>query len=270
MPILKQINKHNEDGSYSYGYEAADGTYKIETKYSNGEVYGKYGYFDDQGQLREVEYGASRRGFEPAGSEITVAPPTVNNNNYPPAPLGPDDEDDGQYREDPSVYYQNEQNRNQRRKNYQQQQQPQPQPQQQPVYTPRYTNVQNNNNYQQQPLDDLDDFLSRPLITQKSFKPPRPKYQQQSYQQPAYERPSYQPQPQQYQPQFRPTTHFGFQNQQPSYNPPPPPPPPPQPVYNPPPQPAYNNYNNYNSNFFPKDPNTNIDYNTGSYSVNYK
>ncbi|XP_026470614.1 uncharacterized protein LOC113374868 [Ctenocephalides felis] len=69
VPILKQINRHNEDGSYSYGYEAADGSFKIESKYPTGEVYGKYGYIDDQGQLREVEYGAtSGRGFEPAES----------------------------------------------------------------------------------------------------------------------------------------------------------------------------------------------------------
>lgn len=28
---------------------------------------GKYGYVDDAGKVREIEYGASRRGFEPAG-----------------------------------------------------------------------------------------------------------------------------------------------------------------------------------------------------------
>lgn len=67
MPILKQIDKHNSDGSYTYGYEAADKSFKIETKYPNGEVYGKYGYVDDQGQVREIEYGATKRGFEPAG-----------------------------------------------------------------------------------------------------------------------------------------------------------------------------------------------------------
>lgn len=67
VPILKQLNRHNEDGSYSYGYEAADGSFKIETKYPNGEVQGKYGYVDDVGKLREIQYGASKRGFEPAG-----------------------------------------------------------------------------------------------------------------------------------------------------------------------------------------------------------
>lgn len=70
VPILKQINRQNEDGSYSFGYEAADKTFKIETKYPNGEVYGKYGYVDDSGKVREVEYGASQRGFEPAGTFV--------------------------------------------------------------------------------------------------------------------------------------------------------------------------------------------------------
>lgn len=264
---MKQINKHHEDGSYSYGYEAADGTYKIETKYSNGEVYGKYGYFDDQGQLREVEYGASRRGFEPAGSEITVAPPTVNNNNnnYPPPPLGPEDEDDGQYREDPSVYYQNEQRDQPQQNNYRQ-----------PVYTPRYTQPVQKNSYQEPVRDIFEEFQSRPASRpQPAYQrpryeeQPRPVYQQQErpvYREPEqYQRPAYRPQSYQ-QPSFRPSSNFGFQQQQqqqPSYNPPPPQP-------QPQPQPSYNPYNNYNTQYHPKDPNVNVDYFSGSYSVNYK
>ncbi|CAD1468746.1 unnamed protein product [Heterotrigona itama] len=94
--------RHNEDGSYSYGYEAADGSYKIESKYPTGEVYGKYGFVDDTGNVREVEYGASRRGFEPAGPGINVPPPTLTGNSIA-NPNQP--EDDGQYREDPSIYY---------------------------------------------------------------------------------------------------------------------------------------------------------------------
>ncbi|XP_020287064.1 uncharacterized protein LOC109856336 [Pseudomyrmex gracilis] len=102
VPILKQINKHNEDGSYSYGYEAADGSYKIESKYPNGEVYGKYGFVDDTGNVREIEYGASRRGFEPVGPGINVPPPTLTGNSI----AGANElEDDGQYREDPSIYH---------------------------------------------------------------------------------------------------------------------------------------------------------------------
>ncbi|KAL6260507.1 hypothetical protein P5V15_008031 [Pogonomyrmex californicus] len=103
VPILKQINKHNEDGSYSYGFEAADGSYKIESKYPNGEVYGKYGFVDDTGNVREIEYGASRRGFEPVGPGINVPPPTLTGNSI--AGNANEPEDDGQYREDPSIYH---------------------------------------------------------------------------------------------------------------------------------------------------------------------
>ncbi|XP_011163148.1 uncharacterized protein LOC105198195 [Solenopsis invicta] len=103
VPILKQINKHNEDGSYSYGFEAADGSYKIESKYPNGEVYGKYGFVDDSGTVREVEYGATRRGFEPVGAGINVPPPTLTGNSI--AGNANEPEDDGQYREDPNIYH---------------------------------------------------------------------------------------------------------------------------------------------------------------------
>ncbi|VVD03329.1 uncharacterized protein LOC126968038 [Leptidea sinapis] len=77
VAILKQINRHNEDGSYTYGYESGDGSFKIETKSPTGEVKGKYGYKDDTGKLRVIEYGANKFGFQPAGEGITVAPPTL-------------------------------------------------------------------------------------------------------------------------------------------------------------------------------------------------
>lgn len=73
IAILKQINKHNEDGSYTYGYEGADGSFKIETKSANGEVKGKYGYVDESGKVKVVEYGANKYGFQPSGEGITVS-----------------------------------------------------------------------------------------------------------------------------------------------------------------------------------------------------
>lgn len=97
------FDRHNEDGSYSYGFEAADGSYKIESKYPNGEVYGKYGFVDDSGTVREVEYGATRRGFEPVGAGINVPPPTLTGNSI--AGNANEPEDDGQYREDPNIYH---------------------------------------------------------------------------------------------------------------------------------------------------------------------
>jgi len=95
VPILKQINKVNEDGSYTYGYENADGSYKIETKDANGQVQGKYGYYDDENTLREVEYGASRAGFFPQGTGIK-APEVAAHVDNPNAP------DDGSY--DPEIF----------------------------------------------------------------------------------------------------------------------------------------------------------------------
>ena len=91
--------RHNEDGSYTYGYEGADGSFKIETKLQSGEVMGKYGYVDDLGKVRVVEYGANKYGFQPAGEGITVAPPTlVDESKRREGDLVPE-YDDGQYYE---------------------------------------------------------------------------------------------------------------------------------------------------------------------------
>lgn len=77
VPILRQISSSNEDGSYTYGYEAADGSFKLETRRANGEVFGKYGYVDSNGELRTVEYGVDKFGFQPKGKGIEVAPPSL-------------------------------------------------------------------------------------------------------------------------------------------------------------------------------------------------
>ena len=87
VPILRQLNTHNSDGSYSYGYESGDGTYKIETKYATGEVKGKYGYYDDTGLFREVEYGHTPTipdpQSEPIISEPQQPPPPVSRATQP-------------------------------------------------------------------------------------------------------------------------------------------------------------------------------------------
>ena len=58
--------RHNEDGSYTYGYESSDGSFKLETRYPDGLVQGKYGYIDiDTGELKVIEYGADMMGFQP-------------------------------------------------------------------------------------------------------------------------------------------------------------------------------------------------------------
>lgn len=83
------MHRHNEDGSYTYGYEGSDGSFKIETKTRTGEVTGKYGYVDDLGKLRVVEYGADKYGFQPSGEGITVPSPTL-------VELRPDEDSDGE------------------------------------------------------------------------------------------------------------------------------------------------------------------------------
>merc|ERR1711874_263726 len=78
VPILRYVDNQNIDGSYTYGYEAADGTYKLETRYQDGRVKGKYGYVDPDGNLREASYGAEAgRGFEPQIEGLELPPPVV-------------------------------------------------------------------------------------------------------------------------------------------------------------------------------------------------
>jgi len=85
-PILRYVNEQQKDGSYTYGFESADGTYKIETRLSTGEVVGKYGYLDSFGQLKEVTYGAGNdKGFVPSITSSDNIPENVgiSYNNLP-------------------------------------------------------------------------------------------------------------------------------------------------------------------------------------------
>lgn len=60
---------------------------------------GKYGYVDDLGKVRVVEYGANKFGFQPSGEGITVAPPTLVDETKRRASPDQPDYDDGQYYE---------------------------------------------------------------------------------------------------------------------------------------------------------------------------
>merc|ERR1712128_197810 len=78
LPILRYIDNQNTDGSYTFGFEGGDGTYKLETRYTDGRVKGKYGYYDPEGVLREATYGAEAgRGFEPQIQGLELPPPTI-------------------------------------------------------------------------------------------------------------------------------------------------------------------------------------------------
>jgi len=71
VPILRQINRANDDGSYTYGFEAADGSFKIETRDNDGNVKGKYGYVDETKQIKVVEYAAGKEvGFDATGAHL--------------------------------------------------------------------------------------------------------------------------------------------------------------------------------------------------------
>lgn len=57
--IIKQIRRMNNDGSYTVGYEADDGTFKIESRDVLGNVKGTYGYVDSNGEIKRVSYTAN-------------------------------------------------------------------------------------------------------------------------------------------------------------------------------------------------------------------
>jgi Insect cuticle protein len=63
VPILKQIYEFRPDGSYSFGYESGDGSFRYETRDRQGQVQGKFGYVDTNGLLRVVEYIAGSTGY---------------------------------------------------------------------------------------------------------------------------------------------------------------------------------------------------------------
>merc|ERR1711936_183543 len=84
VPILRYVDNQNTDGSYTYGFEGADGTYKLETRFVDGRVKGKYGYIDPDGVLREASYGAEAgRGFEPEIQGVELPPPVTSDTQEP-------------------------------------------------------------------------------------------------------------------------------------------------------------------------------------------
>jgi len=92
VAILKQINRVNDDGSYTFGYEAADGSFKIETRDVQGNVKGMFGFIDESGELKRVSYTANNNtGFQSNGNlPIATAggegKQEVSTPNPPPAP----------------------------------------------------------------------------------------------------------------------------------------------------------------------------------------
>ncbi|EFX72702.1 hypothetical protein DAPPUDRAFT_308109 [Daphnia pulex] len=77
VPILKQINQLNDDGSYTFGYEGGDGSFRVETKDTTGFTKGRYGYIDLEGKSQVLEYVAGKEagssvGFVPSGALVPI------------------------------------------------------------------------------------------------------------------------------------------------------------------------------------------------------
>lgn len=77
VAILKHIQQINDDGSYTFGYENADGSYRVENRDVSGYITGKYGYIDGDGKLQETEYVAGKLsgrsvGYQARGSLIPI------------------------------------------------------------------------------------------------------------------------------------------------------------------------------------------------------
>jgi len=54
--ITRTYQKKNADGSFTFGYEGEDGSFKEETRGLDCVVRGKYGYIDPEGMRREYTY----------------------------------------------------------------------------------------------------------------------------------------------------------------------------------------------------------------------
>lgn len=76
--IIKQIKRLNEDGSYTIGYEADDGTFKIESRDVLGNVKGTFGYIDKDGEIKRVTYSSSSDSTPvPVTTSTTPTTPTM-------------------------------------------------------------------------------------------------------------------------------------------------------------------------------------------------
>lgn len=96
VQTIRNYNKVNDDGSFTFGYEAADGSFKEETRGTDCVVRGKYGYVDPDGNKREFTY-VSGNPCDPNHPDETqddrsVEDPNEPENvpqNYPQRPVRP-------------------------------------------------------------------------------------------------------------------------------------------------------------------------------------
>ncbi|CAH1373289.1 unnamed protein product [Tenebrio molitor] len=95
IQTIRNYNKVNDDGSFTFGYEAADGSFKEETRGTDCVVRGKYGYIDPDGNKREFTYVSGNPCDPNAPKEEQEPEPERGNEpenipaNYPTRPIRP-------------------------------------------------------------------------------------------------------------------------------------------------------------------------------------
>ncbi|GLV39285.1 Cuticular protein 49Aa [Carabus blaptoides fortunei] len=84
IPILRQVQEINPDGSYNYAYETGNGIAAEEQGYLKNAgqpdleaqvAQGQYQYTAPDGQLIRVVYSADENGFQPQGDHLPTPPP---------------------------------------------------------------------------------------------------------------------------------------------------------------------------------------------------
>ncbi|KAJ6638335.1 hypothetical protein Bhyg_11070, partial [Pseudolycoriella hygida] len=98
VQTIRNYSKVNDDGSFTFGYEAADGSFKEETRGTDCVVRGKYGYVDPDGNKREFTY-VSGNPCDPNHPDETEEEPELSEEesnepenipqNYPRRPVKP-------------------------------------------------------------------------------------------------------------------------------------------------------------------------------------
>ncbi|XP_055595185.1 endocuticle structural glycoprotein SgAbd-8-like [Uranotaenia lowii] len=83
IPIIRQEQEINPDGTYSWSYETGNGIQAEEqgflknagTEQAAQVAQGEYSYTAPDGQLIRVQYIADENGFQPIGDHLPTPPP---------------------------------------------------------------------------------------------------------------------------------------------------------------------------------------------------
>ncbi|XP_073839409.1 cuticular protein 78E [Musca autumnalis] len=102
VEILDSSSSHNMDGSYSFHFRGADGTFREETavvknagtEHQYLEITGAYSFIDADGKEVVVHYKADDRGFVPEGNNIPEAISLAAKSNSELPSLTDSEEDD--------------------------------------------------------------------------------------------------------------------------------------------------------------------------------